>query len=120
MDVCEPEEREAPMTRSRAKARSDPPSKISGPDVLPEMNAEELAHRGYYVVHYVFKYEYRQGWKFPVKWKSFNLTEATWEPVRAFILGKDMVNGEFVKYCQKHDLQSALWDAKRLAARRKD
>ena len=120
LDVSEPEEREAPMTRSRAKARSDPPSKISGPDVLPDMNAEEMAHRGYYVVHYVLKHEYRQGWKFLVKWKGFNLTEATWEPVRAFILGKDRVNGEFVKYWQKHDLQSALREAKRLAARRKD
>ena len=46
MDVSEPEEPEAPMTRSRAKARSDPPSTISGPNVLPDMNAEEMAHKG--------------------------------------------------------------------------
>ena len=108
------------MTRSRAKAQSDHPSKILRPEMLPDMNAEEMAHRGYSVVHYVLKHEYRQGWKFLVKWKGFNLTEATWEPVRAFILGKDRVNGECLKYCQNHDLQSVLREAKRLAARSKD
>ena len=76
LDVSEPEEPAAFMTRSRAKAWSDPPSKISGPDVLPDMNAEEMAHKGYYVVHYVLKHEYRQRWKILVKWKGFNLTAA--------------------------------------------
>ena len=120
LDASEPEEPEAPMTRSRAKARSDPPSKISGPDVLPDLNAEEMAHKRYYVVHYVVRHEHRQSLKFLVKWKGFNLTEATWEPVRAFILGKDRVNGDLVNYCQKHDLQSPSRGAKRLAAQRQD
>ena len=65
--------------------------------MLPDMNAKEMAQKGYYVVHYVLKHEYRQGWKFLVKLKGFNLTKATSEPVRAFILGKDTANGEFVK-----------------------
>ena len=70
LDVSETEAPEAPTTRSKAKGPSDPPSNISGTDVLPDINAEDMAQNGNYVVHYVLRNDYRHGWKFLVKFEG--------------------------------------------------
>ena len=57
--------------------------------------------KGYYVVHDKLKDAYRQGSQFHVKWKGFDFTKPTWEPVHACILGKDRVNAEFVEILLK-------------------
>ena len=32
---------------------------------LPDMNAEEMAKEGFYLVKSVLRHRYRQGWRFP-------------------------------------------------------
>ena len=49
------------------------------------MTANEMAVDGYYVVAGIARQEYKQGWKFPTLSDGFGLSEATWEPMSAFI-----------------------------------
>ena len=54
-------------------------------DKLEEMTADEMAVDGYYVVAGIAPHEYKQGWKFLTLWDGYGLSEATWEPMSAFI-----------------------------------
>ena len=47
---------------------------------LPDMNAEEMAKEGFYLVKSVLRHRYRQGWRFLTLWEGFGVAEATWEP----------------------------------------
>ena len=38
---------------------------------LPNMNAEEMAKEGFYLVNLVIRYRYRQGWLFLTLWEGF-------------------------------------------------
>ena len=49
------------------------------------MTADEMAVDGYYVVAGIARHEYKQGWKFLTLWDAYGLSEATWEPMSAFI-----------------------------------
>ena len=49
------------------------------------MTADEMAVDGYYVVAGIARQEYKQGWKFPTLWDGYGLSEATREPMSAFI-----------------------------------
>ena len=53
---------------------------------LPDMNAEEMAKEGFYLVKSVLRHRYRQGWRFLTLWEGFGVEEATWEPFSAFVL----------------------------------
>ena len=44
-----------------------------------------MAVDGYYVVAGIAPHEYKQGWKFLTLWDGYGLSEATWEPMSAFI-----------------------------------
>ena len=44
---------------------------------LPNMNAEEMAKEGFYLVKYVLRHRYRQGWRFLTLWEGFGVKEAT-------------------------------------------
>ena len=35
---------------------------------VPDMNAEEIAKEGFYLVKYVLRHRYRQGWRFLTLW----------------------------------------------------
>ena len=38
---------------------------------LPDMNAEEMAKEGFYLVKYVLRHRYCQGWRFLTLWEGF-------------------------------------------------
>ena len=46
---------------------------------------EEMALDGYCIVAGIARHEYKQGWKFFTLWEGYQVSEATWEPVSAFI-----------------------------------
>ena len=51
---------------------------------LPDMNAQEVAKEGFYLVKSVIRQRYRQGWRFLTLLEGFGVEEATWEPFSAF------------------------------------
>ena len=52
---------------------------------LPNMNAEEMAKEGFYLVKSVIRHRYRQRWHFLTLWEEFGVEKATWEPFSAFV-----------------------------------
>ena len=64
-------------------------------DELEEMTAGEMAVDGYHVVAGIARHEYKQGWKFLTLWDGYGLSEATWEPMSAFIQPDGSINPIF-------------------------
>ena len=54
---------------------------------LPDMNAEEMAKEGFYLVKSDIPRRYSQGWRFLTLLEGFGVGEATWEPFSAFVEG---------------------------------
>ena len=54
------------------------PMKVEGE--LPDMNAEEMAKEGFYLVKSFTRHRYGEGWRFRTLWEEFGVEEATWEP----------------------------------------
>ena len=68
---------------------------------LPDMNAEEMAKEGFYLVKSVLRHRYRQGWRFLTVWEGFGVEEATWEPFSAFVLPEGRLNlGELLRLAE--------------------
>ena len=44
---------------------------------LPDMNAEDMAKEGFYLMKWVIRHRYRQGWRFLTLWEGFRVEEAT-------------------------------------------
>ena len=53
---------------------------------FPDMNAEEMAKEGSYLVESVPGHRYRQGSRFLTLWEGFGVEEATSEPFSALVL----------------------------------
>ena len=68
---------------------------------LPDMNAEEMAKEGCYLVKLVIRHRYRQGWRFLTLWEAIEVEEATWEPFSAFVLTEGRLNSVLVDYLSK-------------------
>ena len=49
------------------------------------MTAKERAVDGYCVVSRVARHEYKRGCKFLTLWEGYRVSEATWEPMSAFL-----------------------------------
>ena len=52
---------------------------------LPDMNVEEMAKEGFYLVTLVIRHRYRKGWCFLSLWEGFGFEEVTWEPFSALM-----------------------------------
>ena len=86
---------------------------------LPDMNAEEMAKEGFYLVKLVIRHRYRQGWRFLTLWEGFGVQEATWEPFSAFFLPGGRPNSVLVAYLSQNSLGELLRRAEMLASQKK-
>ena len=86
---------------------------------LPDMNAEEMAKEGFYLVRSVLRHRYRQGWRFLTLWEGFGVEEATWEPFSAFVLPEGRLNSVLVDYLSQNNLGELLRLAETLASKTK-
>ena len=64
-------------------------------DEIEVRTADEMAVDGYYVVAGIARQEYEQGWKFLTLWDGYVLSEATSEPMSAFIPPDGSINPTF-------------------------
>ena len=85
---------------------------------LPDMNAEEMAKEGFYLVKSVIRHRYRQGWHFLTLWERFGVEEATWEPFSAFVLPEGRLNSVLVHYLSQNNLGEVLRLAETLASQK--
>ena len=88
-------------------------------DKLEEMTADEIAVDGYYVVAGIARHEYQQGWKFLTLWDGYGLSEATWEPMSAFIQPDGSINTIFRSYLVENNERLLLTRAETLSQRKK-
>ena len=88
-------------------------------DELEEMTADEMAVDGYYVVAGIACDEYKQGWIFLTLPDGYGLSEATWEPMSAFIQPVRSINPIFRSYLVENGEGQLLTGAETLSQRRK-
>ena len=56
------------------------------------MTADEMAVNGCYVGAGIARHEYKQGLRFFTLWDGYGLSEATWEPMSAFLQPNGSIN----------------------------
>ena len=88
-------------------------------DELEEMTAAEIAVDGYYVVAGIGRHEYKQGLKFLTLWDGFGLSDATWEPISAFIQPDGSINPIFRSYLVDNNKGQLLTRAETMSQRKK-
>ena len=94
-------------------------SPIEVEEDLPEMNAEEMAKEGFYLVKSVLRHRYHQGWRFLTLWEGFAVEEVTWEPFSAFVLREGCLNSLLVDYLSQNNLGELLRLPETLASKTK-
>ena len=70
---------------------------------------------GYYVVGGIARHEYKQGCKFLDLWDGYGLSEATWEPMSAFIQPDWTINPIFCSYLVENNEGRLLTRAETLS-----
>ena len=88
-------------------------------DKLEEMTADEMAVDGYYVVAVIARHEYKKGWNFLTLWNGYGLSEATWEPMSAFVQLDGSINPIFRSYHVENNEGQLLTRAGNLSQRKK-
>ena len=78
-----------------------------------------MAFDGYYVVARDARNEHKQGWKFLTLSDGYGLSEATLEPMSAFILCDGSINPIFRSYLVENNEGQLLTRAKTLSHRNK-
>ena len=63
-------------------------------------------------------HEYKQGWKFLTLWDGYGLSEATWEPMSAFIQPDGSINPIFCSYLVENNEGQLLIRAETLSQRK--
>ena len=86
---------------------------------LEEMTADEIAVDGYYVVADIARHEYKQGWEFLTLPDGYGLSEATWEPMSAFIQPDASIHPIFRSYIVENNKGQLLTRAETLSQRKK-
>ena len=86
---------------------------------LPDMNTEEMAKEGFYLVKSVGRHRYRRAWGFLTLWEWFGVEEATWEPFSAFLLPERRLIAVLVDYLSQNNLEELLRLAETLASQKK-
>ena len=84
---------------------------------LPNMNADEMAKKAFYLVKSVIRHVYCQGWQFLTLWEGFGVEEAIWEPFSAFVLPQGRLNSVLVDYLSQNNLGDLLRLVETLASR---
>ena len=82
---------------------------------LPDMNTEEMAKEGFYLVKSVRC----QSWRFLTLWEGFGVEEATWDPFSAFVLPEGRQNSVLVDYLSQNNLGELLRLSETLASKTK-
>ena len=88
-------------------------------DELVEMTAKEMAVDGYYVVAGIAGEECKQGWKLLTLSEGFAVSEATWEPMSAFIQPDGGINPVFCSYLVQNNEGQLLTHGYTLSQRKK-
>ena len=83
------------------------------------MTAHDMAVDHYYVVAGIARHEYNPGWKFLSLWDGYGLSEATWEPMSAFIQPDGSINPIFRSYLVENNQGQLLTRAETLSQREK-
>ena len=83
------------------------------------MTANEMAVDSYYVVAGIARHEYKQGPKFLTLWDGYGLSEATWEPMSAFIQPDGSINTIFRTYLVENNEAQLLTGAHTMSQRKK-
>ena len=78
-----------------------------------------MAVDGYYVVAGIARHEYKQGWKFLTLWDGYGLSEATWEPMSAFIQPDGSINPIFRTYRVENNEGHVLTGAETMSQRKR-
>ena len=86
---------------------------------LFDMNAEEMAKEGFYLVKSVLRHRYCQGWRFYKLREGFGVEEATWEPFSVFVLPEGRLTSVLVEYLSQNNLCELLRLAATLASKTK-
>ena len=66
---------------------------------IPLYNTREMKSQGNYIVVWLLKAEYRQGWSLLTQWAGDPVSDATWEPVKALGHADGRLNELFVEFC---------------------
>ena len=88
-------------------------------DELEEMTADEMTVDGYYVVAGIACHQYKQGWKCLTLWDGSGLSQATWEPISAFIQPDGSIDPIFRSYLVENNGGQLLTRAETLSQRNK-
>ena len=86
---------------------------------LPDMDAQEMAKEGFYLVKSVLRHRYCQGRRFLTLWEGFRVEEATWKPFSAVVLPEGRLNSVLVDYLSQNNLGRFLRLAETLASKTK-
>ena len=88
-------------------------------DELEEMTADEMAVDGHYMVAGIARQEYKHGWTCLTLWDGYGLSEATWEPMSAFIQPDGTINPIFRSYLVENNEGQLLARAETLSQHKK-
>ena len=88
-------------------------------DELQEMTADEMAVDGYYMFAGIARHKYKQGWKFLTLWDGYGLSEATWEPMSAFIQPDGSTKPIICSYLVENNEGQLLTRAETLSQRKR-